>query len=546
MTINKVLLHLTTLVVCILLPGVFFNGQAQSVPFNIEISPIQIDGLGGLQSFAVGQYDGKWVIVGGRLDGLHRRQPWAAFDVAGHNNQVFVVDPISLQSWTAPVSGLPAGLAEQLRSTNMQFHQSGDYLYVTGGYGRSDIANDHITFNLLTAINLPGVIDAVINDTDLNPHFRSIADENFRVTGGHMNQIGDTYHLVGGQKFMGRYNPIGPDHGPGFIQEYTNAARRFLIDDDGDNIEVTFLESFSDAENLHRRDYNVVPQIMPDGQPGLTAFSGVFQYDLDLPFLNSVDITESGHTVNNDFTQYYNHYHCAHIPIYSESQNEMHSLFFGGIAQFYDEGGVLIQDDEVPFVRTIARVTRSADGTMAEYKLPIEMPALLGAGSEFIMQPNLPLTANGVIQFDQLEGDTVLLGHIFGGISSSGRNIFFINDGTQSEASNQIFEVYLLTNQVTGLHQLNAHSTSTLKTLLYPNPNSGKFLLEFNLSQAVEVELSVHDVSGKILQTISLSDTEIGGNYFNIDLDGALTAGHYLIRIDAGYEQSVQRLVIQK
>lgn len=546
MTVNKTLLHLTTFVMCVILPGVFYHTQAQSAPFNIEISPIQIDGLGGLQSFAVGQHDGKWVVIGGRLDGLHRRQPWAAFDLAGHNNQVIVVDPVNQQTWSSPVSGLPQAMAEQLRSTNMEFHQSGEYLYVVGGYGISELEDDHITFDLLTAINLPGVVDAVINDTDLNPHFRSVADENFRVTGGHLNKIGDTYFLVGGHKFMGRYNPMGPNQGPGFIQEYTNAARRFLIENDGDNLEVSFLEPFSDTENLHRRDYNVVPQIMPDGQPGLTAFSGVFQYDLDLPFLNSVDITESGHTVNNDFTQYYNHYHCAHIPIYSESQNEMHTLFFGGIAQFYDEGGVLIQDDEVPFVRTIARVTRSGDGTMAEYKLPIEMPALLGAGSEFIMQPDIPTTSNEVIQFDQLEGDTVLLGHIFGGISSSGRNIFFINDGTQSEATSEIFEVYLVKNVVTGVHQLNSHSTSTLKTLLYPNPNSGKFLLEFNLTQAAEVTVSVHDTSGKILQTITLSDTEIGGNYFNIDLDGALPAGHYLIRLDAGYEQSVQRLVIQK
>ncbi|MBK9718257.1 MAG: hypothetical protein IPO85_12235 [Saprospiraceae bacterium] len=41
----------------------------------------------------------------------------------------------------------------------------------------------------------------------------------------------------------------------------------------------------------------------------------------------------------------------------------------------------MVQDNNVPFVRTIARVTRDASGTMAEYKLPIAMPTLLGAGS---------------------------------------------------------------------------------------------------------------------------------------------------------------------
>jgi hypothetical protein len=31
-------------------------------------------GLGGLQSFAYGHHDGKWLIIGGRKDGLRRRQ----------------------------------------------------------------------------------------------------------------------------------------------------------------------------------------------------------------------------------------------------------------------------------------------------------------------------------------------------------------------------------------------------------------------------------------------------------------------------------------
>ena len=47
-------------------------------------------------------------------------------------------------------------------------------------------------------------------------------------------------------------------------------------------------------------------------------------------------------------------------------------FFFGGIAQYYDSLGILVQDNNVPFVKTIARVTRDASGTMAEYKLPIE------------------------------------------------------------------------------------------------------------------------------------------------------------------------------
>ena len=85
---------------------------AQTAPFNIQIEPMTISGLGGLQTFAVGQHDGKWLIVGGRLDGLHRRQPFAAFDVAGNNNQLIVVDPVAKQKWSASLSSLSVLFSE--------------------------------------------------------------------------------------------------------------------------------------------------------------------------------------------------------------------------------------------------------------------------------------------------------------------------------------------------------------------------------------------------------------------------------------------------
>lgn len=76
-----------------LLMGVFLIGNAlfsQKDPFGIHIEPMTITGLGGLQAYAFGQDSGKWLIIGGRLDGLHRRQPFAAFDIAGNNNQLIV------------------------------------------------------------------------------------------------------------------------------------------------------------------------------------------------------------------------------------------------------------------------------------------------------------------------------------------------------------------------------------------------------------------------------------------------------------------------
>lgn len=521
------------------------NSNAQTAPFQIAIEPMNISGLGGLQAYAFGQHNGKWLIIGGRLDGLHRRQPFAAFDVSGHNNQLIVVDPVAQQKWSAPLSSLPVGIQEQLSSTNMEFFQVGDYLYLAGGYGYSNTSADHITYPNLSAVKVPDVINAVINGTSFTSNFRQITDTMFAVTGGYLNKINNTFHLTGGQKFIGRYNPMGPNNGPGFIQMYTDANRKFTISDNGVTFSVTHIPAIVDATNLHRRDYNVVPQIMPSGQEGLTAFSGVFQVGVDLPFLNCINIDSTGHSVNNTFSQYYNHYHCAHIPLFSAANNEMHTVFFGGIAQYYDSLGILVQDNNVPFVKTIARVTRDGSGTMAEYKLPVEMPALLGAGSEFIPIETLPHFNNEVLKLDDFTADTTLVGYIYGGISSTAANIFFTNTGTQSSASSQIFKVYVIKNSTVGIHKLNTQSTGTLQMQVYPNPNNGNFIVKFNLKTNAEVKIIIQDASGKLIENAVYTNLQVGENIYSKKIKNKINGGVYYITIETNYEKATQKIIIE-
>ena len=536
---------MTKIKIIALLFTVFALGSyAQTPPFQIAIEPMSIPELGGLQSYAFGQHDGKWLIIGGRLDGLHQRQPFAAFNTAGNNNALIVVDPVAQQKWSAPLSALPVGMREQLSSTNMEFFQEGDYLYVIGGYGYSDTAGDHITYSNLSAVHVPDAINAIINGTPYETSFRQITDPMLAVTGGYLNKIYDTFYLTGGQKFIGRYNPMGPDHGPGFIQEYTNSSRQFTLVDNGVDLTVTHLPAIEDAANLHRRDFNVVPQIMPSGQEGITAFSGVFQVDANLPFLNCVNIDSSGYSVNNDFSQYLNHYHCAHVPIYSAANNEMHTLFFGGIAQYYENEGELIQDDNVPFVNTIARVTRDAEGVMAEYKLPVEMPSLLGAGSEFITDEDIPLYSNGVLKIDEFIADTTLIGYIYGGISSTAANIFFTNTGTQSSASSQIFKVYIIKNILVGVHNLNEQSSGTLHMQIFPNPNNGDFTVKFNLKENSEVQIKIQDGAGKLIENEVLKGLKVGENSYSNKIENVRNDGLYYITIKTSYEKATQKIII--
>ncbi len=525
----------------IVLISFFGEVSAQETPFQIYIEPIDIPEVTGIQVYAFGQADGKWLIIGGRIDGLHPRQPNSAFDVAGKNIQIIVIDPVNKQRWTATLTSLSVNLQEQLSSTNMQFHQYENMLYFLGGYGYSNTAGDHITFNKLTAIKVAETIDAVINNKPFSGFFRQISDSQFAVTGGHLKKVYDTWYLVGGNKFDGRYNPA---NNPTFTQIYTDQIRKFKINDDGTALTVTHLPSITDTDNLHRRDYNVVPQIMPNGEQGLTAFSGVFQKDANLPFLNCVNIDSSGYDATNPFSQYYNHYHCAVLPLYSELNNEMHTVFFGGISQYYDDGGELTMDNDVPFVNTIARVTRDVNGNMTEFKLPVEMPGLLGAGSEFIPNEESEFYENEVLKLDELDKDTTLVGYIYGGINSTAPNIFFINDGTQSSASNQVFKVFLIKGSTVGTDEINLQSIGDFRMQVYPNPNEGEFIVRFNMAKRNDVQISIYNLSGQMINSEKLSDLVVGTNEYKIKLTDLKVGGTFMVTIQSEGKKATQKVII--
>jgi hypothetical protein len=520
-------------------------GSPQS-PFQISLEPLEINGMPGLQSFAWGQANGKWLLIGGRVDGLHRRQPFASMDSAGHHYQLVVVDPIAQKTWSSPLTSLPTAIREQLSSTNLEFHQKGKFLYVFGGYGYSPSTGDHQTYPHLTAVDVPGVIQAIVNqETELSQHFRQIQEPQFAVTGGQIERIGEDYFLVGGQNFKGRYNPMSPDHGPGFVQKYNHTAIRFQLQDDGTNIQIRHLPSLTDSLMLHRRDYNMLPQIFPDGKEGMTAFSGVFQYTADIPWLHCLDIHADGMQQTPEFLQYYNHYHCARIPLYDASAKEMHNLFFGGIAAYYDSLGILTHNRDVPFVKTISRVTRTSDGKMQEFKLPVEMPDYLGASAEFIPINELPKYENGVLKLDELSDKSVLLGHIVGGIDSQDDNIFWVNEGEHSKATSQVWKVYLRRNPSASPDVLNPHSISPMQLQVLPNPFKGMIEVDFNMVEFGHAAIQVYKGEKKLLVSSQLMNNPTGPMHWQTECKQLKKGGIFNIVVTANGETARIRLVVE-
>lgn len=514
-----------SLLLLLLLPITLFSQT--NFPYEISLEPLFVNGLDGLQSYAFGQHDGKWLLLGGRRDGLHARQPFNAFPASQNNTEIYVVSPESGEVWSTSVLPLPTGIQEQLQATNIQFFQDGGTLHLVGGYGYSNSAGDHVTFPNLLAVDVPGLMNAIENSQPIGSYFKQITDERLAVTGGHLGKIGSQFYLIGGHRFDGRYNPM--NH-PTFVQTYTNAIRKFAIESGNSSLAISNFSETTDPLHLHRRDYNLLPQIFPDGEFGYTLFSGVFQINQDLPFLYPVDIKEDSHSPVTSFNQYLSQYHSASIALFDASENAMHNLFFGGMSQYYYNGDNLVQDDMVPFVKTISRVSRAADGELEEVRLPVEMPALLGAGAEFIPNENLEMAAPEIVRLPSTISDSLFLGYIFGGIESPQLNPFNFNNTGVTTATVRIFKVFVKKSMANAVGEVRLVGYHHFRIEAIPNPTkNGIFQLKINAPEAGLLEIFMTDVSGHLHVNTTLEGLPAGENKVEIEMTEPYQNGLYFL-----------------
>jgi hypothetical protein len=482
------------LLMMMFVPAAFARTPAL-LPFQVDLVEAAFPGAPALHSFAIGEADGKWLFIGGRTNGIHAFDPLPInnFPPAMANHWVWVLDPALRQAWSVdlydPSITPPLGLiADALSSSNTQSFQDGDTLYIIGGYGYNRSTNLMQTFPTLTAINVPGMITAVMSGTAANivsQIRQGPADDRLKVTGGELGKIGENFFLVFGQRFDGLYNPQDVDND----QQYTEEVRIFQILDDGTNPPTITgyttlpvqppVAGDPQPNQFHRRDLNVVPAIRPNGRPGINVYGGVFTTAFT-PYLNpiyidSVDGVNSA-TIDRSFNQYMSQYDTARMVLFDAVKGSLHTVFFGGISfgVFEPDSGAsakpqpdarlpyadLIRvepksdpsgfklDPSIPFIDQITAINLRADGTSQQCVLaqrnqlkltPIRLPERLGTNAHIIPAPEAPTYDNGVIKLRDLS-DRSLVGYLYGGMRTRDEN----PTGTgQSFASNRIFYIYV-------------------------------------------------------------------------------------------------------
>ncbi len=478
-----------------------FHTSIAQQPFSVSLTPSVISAIPAIHSNVFAEWNGKWIFLGGRRDGLHNFQGGMGFQKYMRNDSLFVVDPVADVQWVSALTTLPDYVRESISSSNAEFYQSDSMLYIVGGYGRCDSLFANITFPTLTAINLNTLLNNVLAGDSINAAIRQIRDSNIIVTGGHLEKIDSTYYLIFGHRFDGMYSKITGS--TLFVQTYSNEIRKFNINDDGVVLGISNFTAITDTDNFHRRDLNVAEQIFPNGNYGYTAFGGVFQKTATLPFLTPIDITSGSVLHQSGFNQNLNQYETALMPVFDSVNNFMHTIFFGGMSLYtFDTiNNILVQDTLIPFVNTISKVSRDGAGNLQEYKLPVEMPSLSGTNSRFIPDPAIFKRHHSIIDLNSLSGNA-RVGWIINGIQSDLPNIADLDPESMSRPNAMAYEVWIdvspdevndvaLTNSILGLN-------------VYPNPTAHMAYIDFMMNETGKATIEVFDAKGKLLKSYAV------------------------------------------
>lgn len=460
--------------------------QQDSIPYSISLQEITWSDWPGLQSSAFAEWDGKWFFLAGRVGGMHGMFPPDPFAQAEANHFVWMLDPVSGEYWSKEVYGLDLNLADQLRSTNTEFLQRDNYLYIIGGYGLDSSSLTFITFPQLIAVDLEILENALLSDGEIHSAFRIITDEIFRITGGESQWLNDKAYLFGGQDFSGIYTQIPSEM---FTQIYTNSVLKFFLNDDGVSLSISDVEQITDSINFHRRDLNLKPIMYPGAVPGLAEYSGVFQYDGNIPWLTNIYLTEDSYTVDSSMQHRFSNYTCPVMSVYDAESEIAYTTFFGGISQFYFDtiNKVVLEDLNIPFTPDISTVIRNPDGSSAQFLHPESFETLLGSNAVFIPSSEVPQYSNHVIQLDAIDGE-IFAGYIFGGIEADAGNFGL------SIASNKLFKVMLQRIISVDIHVPLINN----QILIYPNPATDNCSITNNSTIAIQ-SIFIYTIEGKLI-----------------------------------------------
>lgn len=423
---------------------------AAQAPYTITVNRSSVNTKApALQSFCIATSGNYWLVIGGRTNGFHGTgDSSSTFPTSFSNERFYVIDPTSNNVWSAPI---PAQFLNQLRSTNMAYYQDGGTLYCIGGYGNgcsSDNPGCYQTFPNLTAINVSSVISIIMMGGSLTPYINTITDNRMKVTGGVLTKINGYFYLAFGQNYNGKYKA-------GVDGKYTEQIARFQINlangvpSITNYTTITSPMQYQGLPQFHRRDFNGVYFVNPQGSQVLAVLGGVFT-SRGGPFPNPAYVFSSGvASIDTSFTQKFCLYDCASISLYNNQNRQSYITLIGGITDYYfDNNGDTIPSNAsnfMPWFNHASTIVYTQSGTKEYPQAKQTLPGYIGANAAFIPSSNvsLYLGIKGVIDYAKLPNGPTLIGYMYGGIEATAPQS---NGFNPTNSSNVIYTVYLQKN----------------------------------------------------------------------------------------------------
>lgn len=425
-----------------------------SLPFTLKIELADFSLPVGLQAFASAIYDGKWMLLAGRTNGLHSfNNRGNNFPPSSQNHTVFVIDPSTGEAWSRSLVGsdLSQEQIDNLSTTAAEYLQKEEILYVVGGYGINTTTHQMETKANLAKIDIRKMMQWVIRGVSTPSACCSfISNPALQVAGGALFQSsGHPFLLMLGQNFAGRYT--GGSNGI-----YTMQIRPFRLSEIDNTLSIVYKSQAHTVSSYRRRDLNIVPTIH-NGEQNYTAFAGVFTLDTGVwtvPITIFPDGTsfEPNPEDKKTFKQAMNHYNCPTFGLYSAHTKEMYVVFPGGISYGFFDQGLFTTDSEFPFINQVTTIKIDQEYRYSQYLMREEYPSLLstesnpgnqllfGAEAQFFPADKVPLFSNGVLELDRITEPTIV-GYIAGGIMSTLPNTSSASD---SSSSPYVFTVTLI------------------------------------------------------------------------------------------------------
>jgi len=155
------------------------------------------------------------------------------------------------------------------------------------------------------------------------------------------------------------------------------------------------------------------------------------------------------------------------------------------------------------------------------------MPGLLGSSAELVANENAPHYLGEIIDLTAITSDSLLVGHLIGGIKSGSLNPFTQNNTNATDANAVVYEVWLKRAPNNGVEVLGPEMA--LNVEVFPNPSAGDVNLTFDFKQKHNVELFILDGNGKLVHEVYYEKVKNAKKV--IDIKGlGLVSGTYTLQ----------------